>query len=156
MEPDNYLRELAKAYRDELVGHVIATCVASRFGETWPHRDMMNRFADLELVTATVLKPLMRKYDLPMPEQEDILQEGRSIAENTESWDAMAAFFKSALPAIIETFEEMHAACPEEDRARIDLLLRHEKALLDVALEQCSERSIFKIDAIIHEMQALH
>lgn len=156
MEPEVYLTELAKAYRDELVGYVIATNVASKFGETWPHRDMMLRLAVLEQSTADVLKPLMQKYDLPIPEQESVLLEGRRIAENTESWHAMAAFFKSALPDIITTFEQMYAACPAADRSRMGFLLRHEKALHDLAVEQSHQQPMSAIEDLIREASYLN
>ncbi|MCW1402963.1 hypothetical protein OKA06_11700 [Novosphingobium sp. MW5] len=136
MDRQTYLQELEKAYRDELVGHAIAEALLQKSGPSWPNQEIMRQMAQLEKATAEVLKPLILRHNLVDPDTELIRQEGVFVAQSTASWTELTAFFREALPPIVETFKQMLEACDEHDFGRIEFLVRHEIALLDLALAQ--------------------
>lgn len=136
MDRQSYLKELEKAYRDELAGLAIAEALLEKSGPSWPCQDVMRQMAQLEKATAEVLKPLVLRYNLDDPDPELIRQEGVFVAQSTASWTELTAFFREALPPIVETFGQMLEVCEERDSGRIDFLVRHERALLDLALAQ--------------------
>lgn len=130
----DYLIDLERSYAGEVSGETYFMTLA-----TWhdaPGREVLERFAEVERVTAAALRPLMLRHGLAVADVDELRERGvaNAVAERSIVWDDLIAEMCEFYPRYVREFEQMLAIAPVDDRPAVQLLLDHEVALVAAAV----------------------
>lgn len=137
----DYLVDLTQSYEGEVAGEAYFATLA-----TWhdgPAATVLERFAEVERVTAAALRPIVQRRGLGFAELDELRRRGEAnaAAERTIGWDDLIVEMCEYYPRYVREFERMLAVAPDEDRAAVQLLIDHEVALVDTAVGVRAGRS---------------
>lgn len=129
----NYRQALLKAYEDEVTGVTYFAELGERYDD--PRAGSLALVSELEKVTAAALKPVLDRHGVAYRETELLYDLGRqeAQAQMEGNWPEFVAFMLRDYPPYVATFRDMERIAPPEDRAALQLLTRHEVAIVAFA-----------------------
>lgn len=130
----NYRQALLKAYEDEVAGVTYFAELGARYDDPRASRALA-LVSELEKVTAAAMRPVLDRHGITYRDTELLYELGReeAQAQKEESWREFVAFMLRDYPPYVETFRDMERIAPAEDRAALQLLTRHEVAIVAFA-----------------------
>lgn len=136
-EPDpfgiDYASELLHCFEGEVAGAAYFAALAA-----WHDglgRDALQRFSEVERITAAALHPIVQRRGLVAADAEELRRRGEANAasERALTWDGLVGEMCEHYPRYVLEFERLLTITPVEDRAAVQLLVDHEAALAAAA-----------------------
>ena len=148
MSDADYLEALLAAYEDEVVGEAYFRGLSERF-EAAAHREKLALLAELERHTAGVVLPLVDRHGLSPRPPAVLDEQGRSEAASYagSDWDDLMREMAGTYGVYVEEFRALERMAPEDDRAALARLTRHESLIIDFAERELAARAD-SLDAI--------
>ena len=147
-----YHREITLAYIGEVETAEVMELLMPRIGREKAVRDCLAAIVRLERKTASVLRPLVVRYD---PEALSItLPESSSSLSTIGSWRLLVERLCRSLPPYVERYDRLAAAARPQDRAALSFLSWHERALagfFQAELQGDGESNIHMLDWAVRD-----
>lgn len=130
----DYLVELTRAYEGEVAGEAYFDALAG-----WHDgiaRTVLQRFAQVERVTASALRPTVERHGVVVAGGEELRRRGVANAERERSiaWRDLVAEMCEFYPRYVREFERMLTIAPDDDQLAVRRLVDHEIALVEAAI----------------------
>ena len=123
-----------QAYEAEIAGEVYFTALGDLFPESGQHEKLM-RLAEVEQRTWTILLPLIERHGLRPLNRAALAARGENwVRERAfRQWRDLMKNMTARYPGFIDKFKTLEAEGPDEDKRALNVLVRHEAALLAFA-----------------------
>lgn len=130
---DTYQQALTACYEEEISGAAYFAALAKR--HLPPGRAALERFAQIEEITAAALAPLMAGHGFASQSTADLTAEGQAEAQSRAflDWPDFLEKVVRDYPAFMPEFQQTIDLAPPQDRAALQILLDHEAAVIDYA-----------------------
>ncbi|MDA0229188.1 MAG: hypothetical protein O3B21_03265 [Proteobacteria bacterium] len=129
-----YLDGLLQAYEAEMAGEVYFTALCDVFPEP-SQQEKLVQLAKVEHRTWTILLPLIERHRLKPLDRPALAARGEYwVTERAlRQWRDLMTNMTTRYPGFIEKFKALEAEGPDEDKPALNVLVRHEAALLAFA-----------------------
>jgi len=132
-----YLHGLLQAYEAEIAGEVYFTVLANVFPDSGQYEKLM-RLAEVEHRTSTILQPLIERHRLKPLDRAALAARGENWVKQRafRQWHDLMKNMTTRYPGFIKKFKMLEAEGPDEDKRALNVLVRHEAALLAFAEQE--------------------
>ena len=133
----SYRDDLLHAYEAEIAGEAYFTALAALFAEPGEQQKLM-LLAAVEQRTWTTLGPLVRRHRLIPRDRAALAAQGETwVRERAfRRWNDLLKNMTTRYPGFVEKFKALEADGPQEDKQALNVLVRHEAALLAFAEQE--------------------
>lgn len=130
---DTYQQALTVCYEEEIAGAAYFAALAKR--HLPQGRAALERFAQIEAITAAALAPLMAGHGFASRSTAVLTKEGQVEAQTRIflEWQDFLVKVAQDYPAFMPEFQQTIDLAPSSDRAALQILLDHEAAVIDFA-----------------------
>ena len=149
-----YEKKLILAYQGEVGGHILF-CELAKHEANEAIRAVWSKVADMEALTRDRLEPLakLRLGDLDEQRQQaELTGHERASRMVKQTWREIAEHYLPQTPGLIERFEALTAAAPEEERQVMEHVLEHSRAFSDcirLCLDGQAQAAVDRIEAYL-------
>ena len=131
---ESFAEGLRVSYEEEVSGEAFFAELAEH--QTPANRHILLIFADMEQITSTSIKYLLKKHNIDVSSETELRRDGIAEARKVSSsdWAFLVASMIEDYPSYIEEFRSLKRLAPVADRNAINVLIEHEQAMLDFAI----------------------
>jgi hypothetical protein len=124
---------LLEAYQGEVLGEALFAALAERCDDDAGRRAKLDVLTRLERATKDAMRPALERRGVDPTPDPATLETAAAFAESASAmpWHDLLASFEPTTTKYVAVYEALGAA--GEDKALVDLLLRHERALAEFA-----------------------
>ncbi len=147
---DEYRNRVCSAYQGEVYGEALFEAMSKRLQGT-ERAYKFRVLARLETETKQRLKPLVE--NLGGNAAEDADEAARGVSDGTNfaavAWDDLLPVFREALAGFVVSYEQTETMGRDCDRAVLDHLTQHEKALLEFVDRELAGQADVSLDPVL-------
>lgn len=150
MDQHSYEREIKKAYDLEVLGEAFFLALATP-ARSPEQRQRLQTLARLETEMARAVKPLVDRLGIEPADAAEEVKKGIHWAAPYEAldWPGLLTKLKAVLEPFVETYDGLALRASPEDKAILNRLAAHERALLSFADAELAGRSDHSLDPVI-------
>lgn len=130
----NYLPTLLRYYEEEIAGETYFRELGAHF-DSQTVRDKFELLAKVERHAASMVEPLLEKYQLTPRSAPELATSGRDSVGRHEdySWDEFIAYILKRYPLYMDDFHNLENMAPDIDLPFLVALSDHEVAAIEFA-----------------------
>ncbi len=131
MDTTEYLDEIQKAAKGEVLGELLFLRLSTRYGVEHSHK--LECLAALERCTADCMKRLLARHKISVENFDDAEEFTDKLIETSplESWTDFVSWMHNIVDPYIALYDRLALAAGAEDKQDLEFLAAHERALLN-------------------------
>lgn len=136
MDDATYRAEILAAYEGEIGGEITSAILIRHLAVDAIRAEKLDLLRRLEDRVATALAPIVKRLGATPADPIRIAEDARSRALAIDTWEALIVHFGPQLDAYVKRFEVLRNAARPGDETVLDLLVAHERALIDFGISE--------------------